>query len=118
MPQSDIEFLESLRAQIVAHQTPVVLAMSPTGRIPKLIWTPKRQAIYSRLQLDGADAANTSVPAQWGRLLKANALGARYGDSGLWATMLYQATGHPSYAAKAFSVIQKSSFWTATLVSN
>ncbi len=117
--QSDIEFLESLRAQIVAHQTPpVVLAMSPTGRTPNLIWTPKRQAIYSRLQLDGLDPANTSVPAQWGRLLKANALGARYGDTGLWATLLYQATGDVTYAAKAMSVITKSSFWTGTLVSN
>ncbi|MBI3321452.1 MAG: hypothetical protein HYZ91_04200, partial [Candidatus Omnitrophica bacterium] len=74
-------------------------ASSPTGRNPKLFWTPARQAVWNRMKAENhpwwqslkrsADASGTSSP--------------RYGDFGGWATMAYQITGDPIYAAKAWA---------------
>ena len=73
--------------------------LSPTGRTPKLFWTPERQAVWNRMRAENHP---------WWQQIKANAdlsgtSGARYADLGQWATMAYQVTGGPIYAEKAFA---------------
>ncbi|MHC4714804.1 MAG: hypothetical protein ACYTAN_16290 [Planctomycetota bacterium] len=75
---------------------------SPTGRRPKLHWTPERQAVWNRMVAEEhpwwqrlkswADATNT--PAQ------------RYADLGQYATLAYQWTGETKYARAAWLRIQ------------
>ncbi len=118
---ADRDLLVALSAQLNAYLAPPLpepAVVSPTGRQPRLLWTPRLQTGFNRMQAEGADPLNKTVPAQWGRLLKSNALGKRYGDTGLWATLMFQATGDVTYAAKAMSVIQANIFWTGTAVSN
>ncbi len=72
---------------------------SPTGRTPKIFWTPERQALWNQME-----AANHP----WWQQIKSNAnlsgtSNARYADLGQWATMAYQVTGDPTYAAKAYA---------------
>ena len=72
---------------------------SPTGRTPKLFWTPERQAIWNRMRAENHP---------WWQKIKANAdlsgtSTSRYADLGQWATLAYQVTGDPIYAAKAFA---------------
>lgn len=72
---------------------------SPTGRTPKIFWTPERQAVWNQMR-----AANHP----WWQQVKANAdlsgtSTSRYADLGQWATLAYQVTGDPTYAAKAFA---------------
>ncbi len=78
-------------------------ANSPTGRRPKAIWTPQRQALWDRLIRQG--------DADWSRLMRtAGDTGTdaeRSGDLGQWATVAYQLTGNPLYAEKAWSRIAK-----------
>ncbi len=73
-------------------------APSPTGRNPKLLWTPEQQAVWDRMRKDNH---------RWYRLLKETAdrtgtKDARYGDYGQWATIMYQVTGDRAYAEKAW----------------
>ena len=86
-------------AMVVPMVPPVVADPSPTGRTPKLFWTPQRQAVWNQMRLQNHP---------WWQQVKSNAdlsatSGARYGDLGEWATMVYQVTGDPVYAAKAWS---------------
>jgi hypothetical protein len=105
---TDPEFIESLRLLIEAHQLPPVVipppVTSPTGRAPRLLWTPTRQATFNRM------VAETHP---WWTLIRTAALsGTVYADTGLWATIAYQATGDVAFVAKAWAKLQ--GFLTAT----
>lgn len=74
------------------------VAPSPTGRRPKLLWSPEQQAVWNRMR-------EQNHP--WFQYLKANGdvsgtRDARYGDYGQWATLMYQVTGDEKYAEKAW----------------
>jgi hypothetical protein len=92
------------------------MALSPTGRIPKLLWSERWQDTIQRMRTDNH---------VWWQLLKANAektgtAGQRYGDTGLWATIMFQATGDSAYATRALTLLRpllldtavKSANWT------
>ncbi len=74
---------------------------SPTGRSPRLIWTPQQQSTYVQMwtsnnpwwQLIKRNADATGTPAQ------------AYGDVGQWAMIAYQTTGDPTYAAKSYQAL-------------
>jgi hypothetical protein len=71
---------------------------SPTGRNPKLLWTPERQQVWERMRRDNDP---------WYQYLKTNAdksgtPQAKYADFGQWATLMYQITGDAAYADKAW----------------
>jgi PKD repeat protein len=71
---------------------------SPTGRTPKIFWTPERQAIWNQMRQQNHP---------WWQEVKANAdlsgtSSARYADIGQWATIAYQVTGDGAYAQKAW----------------
>lgn len=75
--------------------------VSPTGRSPRLIWTPQRQAMWIRMQREGHPLF---------QLLQNNCLAAvsgspRYGDRGLWCALLYQITGNVTYARTAWNLV-------------
>jgi hypothetical protein len=81
-------------------------APSPTGRTPKLLWTPARQDVWLQMKSDFDQGANT-LGAKWYKLIKdAAEAGNRYGDTGLWATLMFQTTGDAKYAALAWTKIQ------------
>ena len=85
----------------VGIATPAFADPSPTGRTPKLLWTPERQAVWNR-----ARAENSA----WWQSIKLYAdrsgtAGARYADSGEWPAMVYQVTGDAAYAQLAWSVL-------------
>ena len=73
---------------------------TPTGREPRLIWTPERQAVWSQMRAD-FDASPSSPRTLGGRyykLIKTNAeCACRYADTGLWATLMFQITGDRRY---------------------
>ncbi len=88
-------------AAVVGLVTPAFADPSPTGRSPKLLWTPERQAVWNRLR-----AENHS----WWRSLKyyadrSGTSGARYIDLGEWPTMAYQVTGDAAYAQTAWNIL-------------
>ena len=75
---------------------------SPTGRTPKLLWTPERQAVWNQMRAD-----NHPIWAQ----LKSNAdrtgsSNPHYGDEGQWATIAFQVTGDPVYVQKAWAQLE------------
>lgn len=79
------------------------VAPSPTGRNPKLLWTPARQAVWNKMRVMGHP---------WWRLVqdtadKTGTKAERYGDVGLPAALLYQVTGDPRYAAKAYARVER-----------
>ena len=78
---------------------------SPTGRSPKLLWTAERQAVWNRMKADyekNPDAPDT-LGGQWYKVVKHNAeCACRYGDTGLWATFMYQWTGEQRYVELAW----------------
>ena len=78
---------------------------TPTGREPRLIWTPERQAVWSQMRAD-FDANPLNPPTLGGRyykLIKDNAeCACRYADTGLWATLMFQITGDPRYVELAW----------------
>ena len=76
---------------------------SPTGRTPKLLWTPERQTIWNRMKSDYEKRADT-LGGTWYKLVKDNAeCGCRYNDTGLWATLMYQWTGERRYVDLAWT---------------
>ena len=79
---------------------------SPTGREPRLLWTPERQAVWNRMRAD-YERDRTSpdtLGGQWYKLVKDNAeCGCRYADNGLWATFMYQWTGDRKYVDLAWT---------------
>lgn len=80
---------------------PVYTGSSPTGRDPLFNWSSAQQGIWNQMITDNhwfwqvaLSIGNlTSTPQQ------------RYGDSGEFATFVYQATGNTTYAAKALSLV-------------
>ena len=90
------------RAPVGPPPMPAVgAAESPTGRRPKAIWTPQRQALWERLSQQGnADWANAMRAAD-----ATGTKSSRYADLGQWATVAYQLTGNPYFAGKAWSRI-------------
>lgn len=74
-------------------------APSPTGRTPKLIWTPERQAVWNRIAHDGG-------PMWENFQSRAAEFPARYGNLGDYATMAYQMTGDTAYARTAWKIIE------------
>jgi hypothetical protein len=82
---------------------PLDAASSPTGRSPKLLWTAERQSVWLRMKAD-YESNPQSKPGQWYGLLKRNAeCGCRYGDNGIWATLMYQITGERKYVTLAWN---------------
>jgi hypothetical protein len=84
---------------------------TPTGREPRLIWTPERQAVWSQMRADFD--ANPSTPrtlgGQYYKLIKDNAeCACRYADTGLWATLMFQITGDRRYVALAWRRVENS----------
>ena len=95
---------------------------SPTGREPRLLWTPERQAVWNRMKAEyRSNPANPgTLGGNWYKVVKENAeCGCRYGDTGLWATLMYQWTGEAKYVdlawAKASQFVKKP---VATTVGN
>jgi hypothetical protein len=92
----------ALRGAPPARATGGPEAPSPTGRTPRLLWSGEWQAAWSRARAEslplwlslktGADASGTARP--------------RWDDYGQWATLAYQITGDPTYAAKAWAMIE------------
>lgn len=84
-------------------------AQSPTGRNPKLLWTPERQATWNRMVADYN--ANPSNPAtEGGRLFKdlktwSDNKAIRGSYEGQWDLLLYQMTGDKVYADRAWNTI-------------
>ncbi len=77
-------------------------AESPTGRRPRLLWTPERQDVWNRMVAENHP---------WWRRLEAWADatgtdGERYGDDGQCATLAYQWTGEARYARAAWQRIK------------
>src|SRR5262245_31625093 len=73
---------------------------SPTGREPRLIWTPERQGIWSQMRSDfeASPQAPRTLGGQYFKLIKDNAeCKCRYADTGLWATLMFQMTGDRKY---------------------
>ncbi len=85
-----------------AHAQGPPSAPSPTGRNPRLVWTPQQQVVWNRMRaenhpwmqvlLNTADATGTSNQA--------------YADLGQWATLAFQITGEKTYADKAWAQIE------------
>src|SRR5207247_4914929 len=92
------------------------MAPSPTGRTPKLLWTPAYQDVLNRMLADYKK--NPAAPATLGgRLYKyvkgvADA-GRTFSDFGIYATLIYQATGDAAYAAKALTVVNRTDGYLA-----
>lgn len=94
----------STKTFVVYASDPIQGINSPTGRNPKLLWTPQQQAIWERMR---------SENHEWWQAIKnsADATGTpneRYNDFGQWATLAYQITGDPAYAAKAYDKLASS----------
>ena len=86
---------------------------SPTGRSPRLLWTPERQATWNRMkkEFDAKPSAPSSAAARWYSLAKRNAdCACRYSDNGIWGTLLFQFTGDTKYANLAYGQLQKTFF--------
>ncbi|WP_437507981.1 hypothetical protein [Sorangium sp. So ce1099] len=83
-------------------------ASSPTGRNPRLLWTPQRQWVWNKMRAENHPF--------W-QLIQSNAdrsgtSNARYADVGNWAAFAYQITGDAAYAQKAMA--QARSDWGTT----
>lgn len=107
--QYHYDFIVSLQSQIDKHLAGTVPpdpdTESPTGRRPKLVWTPALQATYNRMWSEREAGADT-LGAQWADLIVDNASGNTYGDSGLWATIAYQMTGDPDWVETAWEKVE------------
>ncbi|MFN3649693.1 MAG: carboxypeptidase regulatory-like domain-containing protein [Armatimonadota bacterium] len=77
-------------SRAASYSTQSLTAASPTGRTPKLLWTPERQAVWNRMVAENHP---------WWRSLKtwADDYRLRGDSSGDWATLVYQMTGDPKY---------------------
>jgi hypothetical protein len=89
---------------------PALAAPSPTGRTPRLLWTPEWQDTIQRMRAEGHP---------WWKLTVSNATktgtsGQRYGDTGLWAAIVYQATGDVAFANRALLLLRPLLTSTAT----
>jgi hypothetical protein len=100
-------------ARGLSAQSRFVRLGTPTGREPRLVWTPERQAIWSQMRadFDANPGSPRTLGGQYYKLIKENAeCACKYGDTGLWATLMFQITGDRRYADIAFRAIEKSFF--------
>ena len=86
---------------------------SPTGRTPRIVWTPERQAVWNKMRAEYN--VNPTRPqtagARWYAIAKQNAdCACRYSDNGIWGTLLYQITGDHKYVDLAWTRLQKTFF--------
>ncbi len=82
---------------------------TPTGREPRLIWTPERQAVWSQMRadFDANPGAPRTLGGQYYKLIKDNAeCACRYADTGLWATLMFQITGDRRYVDLAWRALE------------
>ena len=77
-------------------------SVSPTGRRPRLIWTPQRQAVWDRMRRENHPLYQVLVK----NCQTAVNGSPRYDDFGLWCTILYQVTGDLTYARTAWNQFQ------------
>ena len=82
---------------------------TPTGREPRLIWTPQRQATWARMRADFESSPSTprTLGGKYYKLIKDNAeCKCRYADTGLWATLMFQFTGDRKYSDLAWGALE------------
>jgi len=102
---------EPLEGRAAAQGPSIGRLGSPTGREPRLIWTPERQAVWSQMRADyeASPLAPRTLGGQYYKLIKSNAeCKCRYGDTGLWATLMFQITGDKGYADLAWATLESS----------
>lgn len=77
-------------------------ALSPTGRAPRLVWTPERQQVWHRMRATGQPlyrlAGQNCAQAMRGS--------PRYADRGLWCAWIYQVDGDPRAGRMAWRQIR------------
>ena len=99
----------TVRPQLEATQLERFARMAtPTGREPRLVWTPERQGVWAQMRADfEANPLNPpTLGGQYFKLIKENAeCACRYGDTGLWATLMFQTTGESRYVDLAWRAI-------------
>lgn len=91
---------------VLCAPSAVSAAQSPTGRSPRLMWTPARQDVWNRMKDDylASPGSPRTLGGTWFKLVKDNAeCGCKYGDYGIWATLMYQWTGDSRYVDLAWS---------------
>lgn len=78
---------------------------SPTGRNPRILWTPEYQLTLDQMKADYD--ANPSAPTTWGGKLykhyKAISDGTHYFDNGQYGAWLYQAGAGDTYASNSWT---------------
>ena len=79
---------------------PVLPSASPTGRQPRLIWTPARQQTWNQMVVENHQRFQ-HIRSNCDR---ARAGSPRYGDRGLWCALVYQMTGDVGAARTAWSI--------------
>ncbi|MGE0347576.1 MAG: hypothetical protein AB7P61_15740 [Gemmatimonadales bacterium] len=79
---------------------PVLPSASPTGRQPRLIWTPARQQTWNQMVVENHQRFQ-HIRSNCDR---ARAGSPRYGDRGLWCVLVYQMTGDVGAARTAWSI--------------
>jgi hypothetical protein len=98
-----IPVLAMLFASDGVRETVLDAAASPTGRSPKLLWTAERQSVWLKMKAD-YESNPRSMVGQWYGVLKKNAeCACKYGDNGIWATVMYQITGDAKYVKLAWT---------------
>lgn len=103
-----VAFLATTR--VMSADVSEVALTSPTGRNPKLLWTPERQGVWARMKAE-YDSNSPTLAATWYRMMKTNAeCSCRYNDNGIWPVLMYQITGDKKYVTLAWSRLQKTFF--------
>lgn len=77
-------------------------AVSPTGRAPRLLWTPARQLTWARMAQQ-RDPMFLLANANCNQAMRGKP---RYGDRGLWCAWMYQVTGNPRIGRIAWNQIR------------
>src|SRR5262245_57569793 len=75
---------------------------------PIFIVTPERRAAWARMKADfeARPTAPSTLGGVYYGLIKKNAeCACRYGDTGVWGSLMYQMTGDPRYAALAWNKV-------------
>lgn len=104
---TDRECLEQIYALAGAQlgqqppEPPEPPVTSPTGREPRLMWTPHLQRTYNRMREEAGAGLKTLGATIYNQVISASN-GNRYGDYGLWGTLAFQMTGDARHAANAW----------------
>lgn len=83
---------------------------SPTGRDPKLLWSPAKQGVYDQMKVDfdAAPSAPVTLGGQLYKMMKDHAEpSSNYFENGLYSAWMYQATGDAAYAQKAWDALEQ-----------